>query len=53
MDKKELMTVIDAIIDKEKANGCIKCKHELKEEWEKPCCICKRGCKDYYTYNKE
>ena len=32
--------------------GCEHCAFEDVEEWELPCCKCKRGCKDYYRYKK-
>ena len=31
-----------------KADGCMECAFENMEEWEMPCVVCKRNCKDYY-----
>ena len=30
------------------ADGCKGCAFEEIEEWEMPCCKCKRSCKDYW-----
>lgn len=30
------------------ADGCDGCAFENVNEWELPCCKCKRGCKDYW-----
>lgn len=37
---------IDGFNDKE--SGCTSCAFENVDEWEMPCCKCKRGCKDYW-----
>lgn len=34
--------------EKENADGCEGCVYMDVEEWEMPCCKCKRGCKDYW-----
>lgn len=36
----------DGFNDKE--SGCNGCAFEEVNEWEMPCCKCKRGCKDYW-----
>ena len=48
MRKTELKDIIQAVIDKEKADGCLGCAYEDTEEWCMPCSKCKRNCKDYY-----
>ena len=30
------------------ADGCTDCAFKEVNEWEMPCCKCKRGCKDYW-----
>ena len=35
------------------ANGCKDCAFMDKEEWEMPCCKCKRNCKDYWRAKKQ
>ena len=48
MRRKELIEAIQAVIDKEKSDGCLGCAYEDTEEWCMPCAKCKRNCKDYY-----
>ena len=33
--------------------GCLGCAYEDKEEWEAPCKMCKRNCKDYWRYKEK
>ena len=53
MRRKELIEAIQAVIDKEKADGCSNCAYEDVEEWKMPCVKCKRNCKDYYRVKGE
>ena len=48
MEKSELIAVIEAVIEKAKADGCIGCKHIDKDDWEMPCAKCKRCVRDYW-----
>ena len=41
---KELRRVLEAYT----ADGCKGCAFEDKQEWELPCTICSRNCKDYW-----
>lgn len=34
--------------EKEQADGCIECAYFDREDWELPCCKCKRAAKDYW-----
>lgn len=44
----DLQKILELIEAKDKADGCDGCAFESVEEWEMPCCKCKRGCKDYW-----
>ena len=46
---KELRKALDAYL----ADGCSGCAFEDKEEWELPCTICSRNCKDYWRAKDE
>lgn len=35
-------------LEQQLADGCVGCKYVDKEEWEPPCCKCKRNSKDYW-----
>ena len=35
-------------IEIQRADGCEGCAYMDVEEWNLPCCNCKRGCKDYW-----
>ena len=48
MNKKEIMQVLEAIIEKDNADGCVGCAFIDTEDWELPCAKCKRACKDYW-----
>lgn len=48
--------VIDELLDQIKtleADGCESCAFMDKEEWEMPCCKCKRNCKDYWRAKEQ
>lgn len=45
---EEVKMVLDKVIEQVKADGCSGCAFITTEEWEMPCCKCKRGCKDYW-----
>ena len=45
---KELLQILEAIIERDKANGCSGCAYWKVEEWEMPCAKCERNCKDYW-----
>ena len=53
MTQKDLMLVIKALVEQEKADACHECAFLEKEEWEMPCCKCKRNCKDYWRPKNE
>ena len=40
--------VLKKVMDTYLADGCDKCAFEDVEEWELPCRICRRNCKDYW-----
>lgn len=48
MNRPDVMNILKAIVEAEKANGCYGCAYDEREEWEAPCKMCKRGCKDYW-----
>ena len=48
MDNTDILEVIKELIERKNADGCVNCAFEGVEEWEMPCCKCKRACKDYY-----
>lgn len=50
---QEIVKILEAIVEKEKADGCQMCAFENTEEWELPCRKCKRNCKDYWRPKKE
>ena len=35
-------------IELQETDGCTGCAFITVEEWEMPCCRCKRSCKDYW-----
>ena len=45
---KELLQILEAIIERDNADGCIGCAYFKNEDWEMPCAKCKRACKDYW-----
>lgn len=47
MISKDLIE-IKGDLEKENADGCTGCAFITMEEWEMPCCKCKRNCKDYW-----
>ena len=48
MTTKEIIQVLEAIIGREKADGCVGCAFRGRDEWEMPCSRCKRNCNDYW-----
>ena len=40
--------ILDIAIEQLKADGCMGCAFIDIEEWEEPCRMCKRNCKDYW-----
>ena len=44
----DLIAIVQAWIDSQDADGCLGCAFEEKDEWQLPCCRCKRNCKDYW-----
>ena len=48
--RKDIKALDNAIkiLERQLADGCLECAFTGKEEWEMPCCKCKRGCKDYW-----
>ena len=38
--------ILDIVIEQCKADGCKGCAFINKEEWEEPCRMCARNCKD-------
>lgn len=44
----DLIAIVQAWIDRQDADGCLGCAFEDKDEWQLPCCRCKRNCKDYW-----
>lgn len=47
MTKQDIMQVLEAIIEKDKADACSKCAFFGRDEWEMPCAKCSRASKDY------
>lgn len=48
MTDRDLMDIIQYLIEAKKADGCNGCAFEDYEEWYMPCDKCKRNCKDYW-----
>jgi len=46
---EELRRVLDAYM----SNGCFGCAFEDREEWEMPCLMCSRNCKNYWRAKNE
>ena len=46
---EELRRVLDAYM----SNGCSGCAFEDREEWEMPCLMCNRNCKNYWRAKNE
>ena len=46
---EELRRVLDAYL----ADGCFGCAFADCEEWNMPCLMCKRNCKDYWRAKNE
>lgn len=44
----EALDMAIKVLDRQNADGCTGCAFGSVEEWEMPCCKCKRGCKDYW-----
>ena len=48
MTQKDIMQILEAIIERDKADACVGCAFLKKEDWEMPCKDCKRSHKDYW-----
>lgn len=48
MTKTDIMQILEAIIERDKADGCSGCAFFDKESWDMPCKECRRNCKDYW-----
>ena len=48
MTEKEIVQILEAILERNKADGCVGCAFWNKESWDMPCKECKRNCKDYW-----
>lgn len=48
MNKTEIMQILEAIIERDKADGCVGCAYFDKEDWEMPCAKCRRASRDYW-----
>lgn len=53
MKGENIMQILEAIIERDKADACIGCAFLDYEEWEMPCAKCRRGCKDYWRAKDE
>ena len=51
MTKQDIMQVLEAIMERDKADACGKCAFFGRDEWEMPCSKCSRNCKDYWRPN--
>lgn len=49
---EKMKSYINLLEENEDA-GCIGCKFVDVNEWELPCCKCKRGCKDYWRKSND
>ena len=43
MNKNEILQILEAIIERDNADGCSLCAYEDCEKWEMPCAKCKRS----------
>ena len=48
MTKTDIMQVLEAIIERDKADGCHGCAFESTEPWDMPCRECRRNQRDYW-----
>ena len=48
MTKNDIIQTLEAIIERDRADGCCGCAFEDVQEWEMPCRDCKRSKKDYW-----
>lgn len=48
MTTKEIMQILQAIVEADEADGCSGCAFFDREDWEMPCKECKRACRDYW-----
>ena len=53
MEQIDVLEIIQAIIDRNKHDGCTLCAYYDKEPWNEPCRFCKRNCHDYWKYKGE
>ena len=53
MTKTDIMQILEAIIERDKADGCSGCAYEGTKPWKMPCSECKRNCKDYWERGEE
>jgi cytidine deaminase len=44
-ERIEILAIINQLLEED---GCQECVYETRDEWEKPCSICKRSMRDYY-----
>lgn len=49
MRKNDILLILQAILDRDRADGCTDCKYQHKDEWEQPCVGCSRNMKDRWT----
>jgi len=48
MNAQDILQILEAIIERDKADACGKCAFAGREEWEMPCAKCSRASKDYW-----
>lgn len=52
-DVKELIKIVQRIVSRTEADGCVGCAYIKLEEWEQPCNKCRRAAKDYWRIAHE
>ena len=50
---EEITDIIEALIEKHKAGGCVRCVFDNRGTWEHPCNVCKRSKRDYWRANDD
>ena len=53
MTVEDYRRILDIAIEQLKADGCTGCAFIDTEEWEDPCRMCKRNCKDYWRAGEQ
>ena len=53
MKADEIVEIVEALIEKHRADACIGCVFLSREAWEEPCKMCRRATRDYYRRERK